>query len=111
MTAAHMRKYRNKPQELDGYKFASKAEARRYTELAIAQKAGEITDLKVHPAFWLTVNGIEVCKYVGDFSYWADEGKRYVLEDVKGVRTALFILKKKLVLACLGINVTEIKAR
>jgi hypothetical protein len=106
-----VRKYRNKPQEIDGIRFDSKAEAKRYGELMIRQKAGEITDLKVHPPYWLTVNGIEICKYVGDFAYWTNDGddRQYILEDVKGVKTRLYMLKKKLVLACLGINITEIK--
>lgn len=105
-------KYGNKPVKVDGFKFPSKAEARRYAELVLAQKAGIISDLKIHPEFYLSVNGIEVCKYVGDFSYWTEDGERqYVLEDVKGVKTRIYMLKKKLMLACLGINVKEVRVR
>lgn len=107
-----MNKYRNKPIQVDGIRFASKAEAKRYGELTLLEKAGEIADLKVHPSFYLTVNGIEVCKYVADFAYWVVPGNRkYVVEDVKGVRTRDFVIKKKLMLACLGINVEEIRVR
>jgi len=102
-------KYRAVRTKLNGYTLDSKAEARRYGELLLMQKAGEITDLKVHPEFYLAVNGIEVCKYVGDFGYWKD-GK-YVLEDVKGVRTAIYRLKKKLMLAVLAIVITEVSVK
>lgn len=108
-----MRKYHNKPQKVDGLRFDSKAEAKRYGELKLRQMAHEIADLKIHPAYYLSVNGIQVCKYVADFAYWTNGepgSRRYVCEDVKGVRTAAYVIKKKLMLAVLQINVEEIQA-
>lgn len=111
--AAMRLKYKNKPQTADGIKFASKAELRRYGELKLMEKAKEITDLKVHPEYYLQVNGIQICRYVGDFAYWTNGEpgtRRYIVEDVKGVRTRTYSLKKKLMFACLQINVEEIDA-
>lgn len=102
-------KYRNSPTVVDGVTFASKAEARRYSELKLSEKAGQIASLKVHPEFYLEVNGVQICKYVGDFGYYANG--RYVLEDVKGVRTAVYQLKKRLMLACLAIPIVEVPVR
>jgi hypothetical protein len=103
-----MSKYGNRPLEIDGYRFASKAEARRYRELRLMERAGEIGGLLVHPDFPLTVNGVKVATYVADFAYW-DRG-RFVVEDVKGVRTPLYKLKVRMLAAERGIVVREIEA-
>ena len=95
-----MTKYRNMKTTIDGIKFDSKLEAKRYMELSVLLKAGKIEKLQVHPSFELIPsyrkNGKTVRKtvYEADFSYFRD-GK-YVIEDVKGVETAVFRLKKKL---------------
>lgn len=52
-----MSKFRNVITELDGFKFASKKEARRYGELRMLERAGKLSDLKIQPAFPLDVNG------------------------------------------------------
>ena len=102
-----MTKYRAKPTELDGIKFASKGEAGRYAELAALLKGGVISDLVTHPRFPLVVNGVKVGTYIADFSY-VDEGAR-VVEDFKGMRKgaawAMFRLKAKLVKALYEIDV------
>lgn len=105
-----VRKYRNTPVEVDGVKFDSKAEARRYGELLLLLRAGEIAGLEVQPKFVLTVNGVKVCKYFGDFAYVAVNGAR-VVEDVKSAATRtnpVYRLKKKLLKACEGIDITEV---
>jgi hypothetical protein len=106
------RKYGNKKAEEDGYTFDSKAEWRRYRELRLMERAGEIRQLTVHPRYDLWVGDVKVCTYVADFFYADQRGpfSRAVIEDVKGVRTAAYKLKKKLMLACLGIEVQEISA-
>lgn len=112
-------KYRSISRVLDGIKFPSKKEARRYSQLKLLQRAGEITDLIVHRRYSIDVNDCHVCIYEADFSYmekWREadpqrghglEGWRMVVEDVKGFRTKEFKLKKKLMRAVHGIEVRE----
>lgn len=105
-------KYNNEPTEVDGLRFASKKEARRYGELLILERAKKITELKLQPRFPIIIDGIKVCTYVADFSYQDTEqlhGGGVVVEDVKGVRTAMYKLKKKLFEASYrGFHVVEI---
>lgn len=100
-------KYRNVKVRSDGYAFDSKAEYRRYEELVLLERAGEITQLGVHPRYALEVLGEKICVYEADFSYQDRVGALHV-EDVKGVRTREFILKKNLMRAIHGIEVIEI---
>jgi len=90
--------------------FDSRAEYHRYLELLILEKAGKIYMLKRQTEFPIVVNGVKVCRYRADFTY--DDGtKNGVVEDVKGVRTAIYRLKKKLMLACYGITIKEVSAK
>lgn len=98
-------KYRNVRTEVDGQSFASKREAKRFSELRLLQKAGQISDLKTQVRSPLDVNGQPVCHYVADFTY--TEGGELVVEDSKGYRTPEFILKSKLMRAVHGIEVRE----
>lgn len=112
-------KYRAKPAEIDGRRFASQREARRYQELVLMQMAREIADLECQPVFPLHVvklyrNGwpIEiatVAKYVADFRYMNLRTGEIVVEDVKGFRTETYRLKKKLAEAIHGITITEVR--
>lgn len=104
-----MKKYRNKRVSVDGILFDSKAEAKRYGELKILQSAGEIHGLEVHKRYSLLVAGTKVSVYEADFVYTTRDGET-VVEDVKGVRTALYKLKKKMWEAMYGMNITEIAA-
>jgi hypothetical protein len=104
-------KYNATPTEVDGIRFASQAEARRYGELKLLERAGVIRDLVVHPAYDLVVGGMSVGAYVGDFAYReARPFSGLVVEDVKGVRTPVYRLKRKLMLAVHGIDVREVRA-
>lgn len=94
-------KYRAKPAIVNGIRFHSQREAARYLDLRLLEKAGEIKELELQPKFPIYVcrrqNG-ELHKafdYVADFKY--REGPRGVLviEDVKGMKTPLYRLKKK----------------
>ena len=100
------RKYRNEPTEVDGRKFDSLAEARRYRELTWLRDAGKISQLRLQPRYPIVVNGVKICEYVADFEYLGQAGM--VLEDVKGVKTAVYKLKKRLMLAVHGIDITEV---
>lgn len=104
------RKYGNRKAEEDGYTFDSRAEHREYRGLKLRLRAGLIEDLTVHPKFDLIVNGMKVATYTADFSFRVVPIKALVVVDVKGVRTAVYMLKKKLMKACHGIEVIEVKA-
>jgi len=107
-TAEKANKYRNTPTEVDGIKFDSKAEARRYSELMLMMAAGEIGQVILQPRFVITINGTKICTYVGDFEYHR-RGVR-VIEDVKSPasKTPVYKLKKKLLKAVHGIEIEEI---
>lgn len=92
-------KYRNVKTVVDGITFDSKKEAKRYGELKLLEKAGEITDLELQPEYPLNVNGKTVAKYRGDFRYFDRRNGVVVHEDVKGVQTPVFRLKKKILAA------------
>jgi hypothetical protein len=82
---------------VNGHKFDSLSEARRYSKLAFLYSRHIITDLELQPMFKIEHNGVHICKYFADFRF-KYEGKTFV-EDVKGKRTNVFNLKKKLLAA------------
>lgn len=94
--------------EVDGRWFASKAEARRWQALDLMEQGGLISNLECQPRFRIEVNGIHICDYVADFKYL--ENGEWKIEDVKGVRTAAYILKRKLMWAVWGVEVKETEA-
>ena len=94
-------KYRNVITYIDGHKFDSKAEARRYQQLVLLQRAGVISGLKLQPPFELQAKFrgtdgkmVRAITYIADFQY--NENGRVVVEDVKGKQTDVFKIKKKL---------------
>lgn len=95
-------KFRNKKTVIDGIRFDSKLEARRYIELQMLEKAGEISDLQIQPEFVLQPlfrkNGKTYRKivYRADFSYFDKRQGKYIVEDTKGFQTDVYRLKKKL---------------
>ena len=100
-------KYGAKPVVIDGIRFASQKEGRRYQELLLLQRSGEIRDLKLQPRIDICAPGYgKVCTYVADFFYTA--GGHPVYEDCKGFKTQIYRLKKKLVCAFVGIDIKEI---
>jgi hypothetical protein len=104
--APRRHKYGARRTVVDGVTFPSRREARRYGELKVLERAGRITGLELQPRFRLVVNGRHVGDYLADFRYV--EGGRSVVEDAKGVRTPVYRLKKKLVLALYGIQIREV---
>lgn len=99
MTAAEYReriaraktpKYGNRRTVVDGITFDSAAEARRYGELRLLERAGQVSGLRLQPEYLLPAG----VKYRGDFEY--TEAGRLVCEDVKGVETQAFRIKAKL---------------
>ena len=79
---------------IDEITFASKGEANRYKELKFLEGVGSIQSLVLQPKYPIDLYGEHVCDYVADFEY-IEDGK-IIAEDFKGVRTAVYLLKKKL---------------
>jgi len=91
--------------------FSSNLEFTRYLDLHNLEIYGDISDLELQPRFPIKIKnpqGVEilVTTYVADFRYKNKEGKE-VVEDVKGFKTAIYRLKKKLVKAYYGISILE----
>lgn len=102
-------KFKNIATTVDGHRFDSRKEARRYSQLRMLERAGEITGLQLQPRFPLLVNGQQIGCYVGDFLYW-DRAGAMVVEDVKSHHTRklpLYRWKKKHFEAQEGIRIVE----
>ena len=112
-------KYKAVKTTIDGITFDSKREAKRYTELKLLEKAGHITHLELQPEYQITINGAKICKYKADFRYFTVRAEKneqsynskgewqtptmtgdkegQIVEDVKGFKTPIYRLKKRLV--------------
>jgi hypothetical protein len=88
--------------EADGIKFSSKKERRRYLELVTLQHAGAVSYFLRQVPFDLPGG----TKYRLDFLVFWQDGK-VTHEDTKGVRTAMFILKKKQVESIYPVKILE----
>ncbi len=96
-------KFNAKRTELDGIKFASKKEAKRYQELCALREKGEVLFFLRQAPFHLTAG----VKYLTDFVvFWASGVVSF--EDSKGFRTDMYRLKKKQVEALYPIEITEV---
>lgn len=95
---------------VDCTRFDSVSEAKRYGELKLLHRAGEITYLHVHPIFDVVwpKTGEKICRVELDFHYIDKEGVDHY-EDVKGVDTALSKLKRKIVEASHKIKVEIVR--
>jgi len=101
-------KYGNKKVTIQGIKFDSKWEGERYLYLKSLERAGTIRDLELQVRFNLMVNDQKICAYIADFCYEREDKDgvwHYIVDDAKGVETPEFKLKKKLMKACLGIDI------
>lgn len=103
-----MRKYKNKPIVIDGIRFMSQKEGARYLELKQLERVGLIQDLELQPVFDCRINNTKMCKYLADFRYRDTKTQEQIVEDVKGFKTAVYRLKKKLVKALFGVDIVEI---
>lgn len=99
-----MSKYNSIKATIDGITFDSRKEANYYCELKMLRMAGVVKDFDMQVPFTLldgykrkgkAVRGI---KYYADFVVTYVDGHKEVV-DVKGVRTDVYKLKKKLLLA------------
>ena len=116
MTRRRGNKYNNTKVWLDGLKFDSQKEMRRYAELKIMQSAGEISDLKMQVPYVLQPGftdkdgkKVQAIKYVADFTYMTKD-MELVIEDVKSPATRknpVYRMKKKM-MAYKGYYITEV---
>ena len=124
-------KYKNRKKLVDGIEFDSAKEARRWSELKLLEKAGEISDLRRQVKFVLIESQYEEssevyqrgknkgkpkrgkileheCSYIADFVYIDEKTGKTVVEDTKGFRTKDYIIKRKLLLERYKIRITEV---
>lgn len=105
--------------------FDSKKEMQRFVELRYMEQAGLISDLQRQVKFVLipaqrepdTVGkrgGVKKGKtiekevsYIADFTYTDKEG-RFIVEDVKGVKTPEYVIKRKMMLYFHKIRIQEV---
>ena len=117
-------KYHNRNHSAGGEVFDSTKEFRRWQELKLLEKAGEISELRRQVPFELLPVQREPDKigprggrkpgrviereavYIADFVYKDAEG-REVVEDCKGMQTRDYLLKRKLMLFRFGIRIME----
>jgi len=103
-------KYGNKiVKDAEGNVFHSKKELRRWGELLHLQAAGEISGLErqVRIPFPISyVNGKPI-EYVADFVYFDKKSGEKIIEDSKGFLTAVYLIKKAMMLHFFGITILE----
>ena len=122
------RKYGNKKIQAGGQVFDSKKEYKRFCELSLLERAGEITNLQRQVPYLLIPEqrapSTEVYKkgsragqpkpgpvlerrvvYIADFVY--QQNGETVVEDTKGIKTKEYIIKRKLLLYRYGIRIKE----
>ncbi len=102
------RKYRNEPVVINGVRFDSKKEHRRFCDLKMLELAGKIHDLQVHPQYVFEHNGVRIGSFKPDFRYIVDG--QIVIEDVKSPSTrseTSYRLRKKMLKAFFDLDVVE----
>jgi hypothetical protein len=95
-------KYHNKKVVIDGIEFDSKKEGNRYIQLKMLKRAGEIKDLELQkvfelqPTFKKNNKTYRKITYKADFCYFDIKKDKYIVEDVKGFKTEVYKIKKKI---------------
>ena len=108
-------KYGAKPTVVDGHRFPSMGQARRYSELRLLEQAGQISNLELEPVYPIVINGEpvmmrngQVARYTGDFRYF-ENGVR-VVEEFKGFVVRDYPLRRALVEHIYGVKIREVRA-
>ena len=105
------KKFYNKPVDFQGEHFDSKKEFDRYGVLRLLQRGGQIQNLRRQVKFVLLpakkgkYRNERECAYIADFVY--EQNGELIVEDVKGMRTKEYIIKRKLMLAKYDISLKE----
>lgn len=114
-------KYRNIETTVDGIRFASQKEARRFLYLKGLENSGEISDLRLQVNFTLqegftkpTGERVKPIIYKADFTYRKKDENGgytlYIVEDIKtkGTRTEKYKIKRKLFMEKFRMEITEV---
>jgi len=102
-------KYHAKAVVVDGMRFDSKREARRWHELQLRLRTGQIRSLERQVRIELhAAGGAKVGCYIADFRYFDVERGAVVVEDAKGFKTELYLWKRRHVAAEHGIDIQEV---
>lgn len=103
-------KYGQKAKEYNGVKYHSTKEAAYAIHLDILKLAKVVERWERQLRYVLGVNGTVVTTYILDFKVWYADGRIDHI-DVKGYKKGsaynTFMIKKKLMLGCYGIEVIE----
>lgn len=111
-------KYGAKKTQVDEIVFDSRAEAKRYRELMLLKRTGEVTEVELQPSYVLmpgfkhkaTGKRVQAITYKADFLVTYADGHQEI-EDVKGMKTPVYSLKKKLFMhAYPDLQIKEISA-
>lgn len=103
-------KYNNRKTVVDGITFDSKREAARWQQLKLMERGGLIEGLERQVKYELVPRQVRErsVDYYADFVYTDNSNNQQVVEDVKGVRTSTYVIKRKLMLWVHGIRVVEV---
>lgn len=110
-------KYGNHAHEVGAEKYRSKRELTRHRELLMLVQAGKIENLRREVPYIVVPSqrrpdgkAEREVKYVADFVYdhFANGFRETRVEDVKGVRTKDYIIKRKLMLKVHRIEIVEV---
>ncbi len=112
LTKPKSNKFGAKPTFVDGIKFDSRREARRWQDLKLLERAGKIHDLQRQVVFELAPSvriagekrARPALRYTADAVYWSIEGGR-VVEDSKGITDTSFRIRQHLMKSVHGIDV------
>lgn len=104
-------KYGNRKTEYNGRMFDSALEARAARDFDLLRRAKDkkerVVDVQYQVRYPMVVNKQKICTYIADFVVTYADGRKEVV-DAKGVLTDVYKLKRKLMLACHGIEIVEV---
>ncbi len=127
MTAAEARLLLNQPKKkrgrykvvpperrtMDGVVFDSEAEMKRFADLQMLERAGEISDLRRQISYDIEINGQHFCTYTSDHEY-LDKTGTPIIEEFKtefSKREQAYSLRRRAFELYHNLKVTEIISR
>lgn len=96
-----MSKYRSRKTMVDNITFDSQAEANYYSNLKLLQRAGEVKEFDLQPTYLLQEGykrgkrNVQPITYIADFLVTYTDGRQEII-DIKGAKTEVYRIKKKL---------------
>jgi protein associated with RNAse G/E len=90
-----------------GITYDSKKEMTYAKQLDLLQRGGEIISIERQVPYVFTINEVKICTYKLDFKVVYANGRTEYI-DVKGVKTDVYNIKKKLLKAMYGIDIKEV---